>query len=75
MAHVDLWDIFKDVPEDKLVGHFKRYLDGHDDEKLIEGKSQEELGELLVTASTGAEDDFAVTKVFDYALKFLRHGG
>lgn len=75
MAHVDLWDVFKDVPEEKLVGHLRRYLAGHEDEHLLDGKSTEELAELLVTASTGAEDDYCVTKVFDYALKFLRHDG
>ncbi|WP_394280973.1 hypothetical protein [Corynebacterium sp.] len=75
MAHVDLWDIFKDVPEEKLVGHFKTYLEDSEEKNLIEGKSTEELRELLITASTGAEDDFCVTKIFDYALKFLRHDG
>ena len=75
MAHVDLWDIFKDVPQEKLVGHFQKYMADHEEKALLEGKSQEELAELLVTASTGAEDDFAVTKIFDYALKFLRKDG
>ncbi|WIM67297.1 hypothetical protein QP027_09315 [Corynebacterium breve] len=75
MAHVDLWDIFKDVPQEKLVGHFKTYMADQPDNNLIENKSTEELAELLVTASTGAEDDFCVTKVFDYAMKFIRHDG
>lgn len=75
MAHVNLWDIFKDVPQDKLVKHFRTYMDGHAEESLLDGKSEDELADLLVTASTGAEDDFAVTKIFDYALKFLRKDG
>lgn len=75
MAHVDLWDIFKDVPQEKLVGHFRRYMEDHEEKALLDGKSEDELGELLVTASTGTEDDYVVTKVFDYALKFLRKDG
>ena len=75
MAHVTLWDIFKDVPEDKLVGHFRTYLEGNEEAKLLDDKSDTELADLLHTASTGTEDDFVVTKVFDYALKFLRNDG
>lgn len=73
MTHIDMWDIFRDVPPTALAGHFRSYLADHEDRHLIEGRGDEELAELLVTASTGAEDDKAVTKIFDYALKFLRN--
>lgn len=72
MAHVDMWDVFREVPAEKLAGLFHRYLENNPEAELVEGKSTEELAELLVMASTGAEDDFVVTKIFDYALKFLR---
>ena len=55
-----------------LFRSFHRYLENNPEAGLLAGKSTEELAELLVTASTGAEDDFAITKIFDYALKFLR---
>ncbi|NMB22810.1 MAG: hypothetical protein GX983_05550 [Corynebacterium sp.] len=73
MAHVDTWDIFKDVPQEALAGHFRRYLENNPERTLIEGKSDAELADLLVTASTKADDDYAITRIFDYAMKFIRH--
>lgn len=73
MAHVDTWDIFKDVPQEVLAGHFRRYLENKPERTLIEGKSNAELADLLVTASTKADDDYAITRIFDYAMKFIRH--
>ena len=75
MAHVDLWDIVKDVPDAKLAGHFRRYLEGKPDAALVEDKSDAEVADLLRTASTGAQDDFVITKVFDYAMTFVRNDG
>ncbi|GAB3589865.1 hypothetical protein CFAEC_09630 [Corynebacterium faecale] len=72
MAHIDMWDIFRDVPQEALAGHFRRYLENHPEQELLGGKSDSELAELLVVASTGAADDRAVTQIFDYAMKFLR---
>ena len=54
MAHVDTWDIFKDIPEQALAGHFRRYLENNPERTLIEGKTDAELADLLVTASTKA---------------------
>ncbi|WP_018296688.1 hypothetical protein [Corynebacterium lubricantis] len=75
MAHVDMWDIFKDVPDAALAKHFRNYLGEGENASLIADQSDAEIAELLRTASTGAEDDFAVTKIFDYALKFVHHNG
>lgn len=74
MAHIDTWDIFRDVPQEALAGHFRRYLEDNTERSLIGNKSDAELAALLVTASTKAEDDKAITKIFDYAMKFIRHG-
>ena len=73
MAHVDTWDIFRDVPHQALAGHSRRYLEDNPERTLIEGKTDAELADLLVTASTKADDDFAITRIFDYAMKFIRH--
>lgn len=73
MAHIDMWDIFNDLPREALAGHFRRYLENNPERTLIEGKSDGELAELLVIASTKAEDDKTITKIFDYAMKFVRH--